>query len=79
VTNKFSRTHYLFLGAVLQVEFTLGLISANNQCFYVKNTQQKSSATFLPFFEKSAKHSAGVSIRLRRFIMGPLLCFTVEI
>jgi hypothetical protein len=36
-------------------------VSANNQSFSVKNTQQKSSATFLPFFEKSAKRTAAVS------------------
>jgi hypothetical protein len=36
-------------------------ISANNQGFYEKYTPQKSSATFLPVFEKSAKNSAAVS------------------
>jgi hypothetical protein len=33
----------------------------------VKNTQQKSSATFLQFFEKSAKNSAAVSSSRRDF------------
>jgi hypothetical protein len=35
----------------------------------VTNTQQKSSATFLPFFDKSAKNSAAVSSG-RRFLWG---------
>jgi hypothetical protein len=45
-------------------------ISSNSQGLYVKYTHQKSSATFLPFFEKSAKNSAAVSSAAEIFI-GP--------
>jgi hypothetical protein len=48
-------------------------ISSNNQGYYVKYTQQKSSASFLSFFEKSAKNSAA------EIFMGATLCFAAEI
>jgi hypothetical protein len=48
-------------------------LSANNQGLYVKCTQQKNSATFLPVFETSAKKSAA------GIFIGPLLCFVAEI
>jgi hypothetical protein len=48
-------------------------IFSNNEGMYVKQTHQKSSATFLPFFLKSPKNSAA------EIFMGPLLCFAAEI
>jgi hypothetical protein len=51
-------------------------ISANNQGFKVKKTQQKSPATFLPIFEKSANP---LFLPAAEIFIGPVLCFAAEI
>jgi hypothetical protein len=45
----------------------------------VKNTHQESLATFLPFFEKSAKKIWPLFLPAAEIFMGPLLCFAAEI
>jgi hypothetical protein len=53
-------------------------ISSNNQGLYVKYTDQKSSATFLPFFEKPPKIRP-LFLPAAEIFMGPLLCFAADI
>jgi hypothetical protein len=67
LAKKFGRTYYPFIEAVLQRllpqknlihKCIEKYISANNEDFFMSNTLQKSSATFRPFYGKSAKNSA---------------------
>jgi hypothetical protein len=53
-------------------------ILANNQCFYVKNTQQKVRPLFCHFFTNPQKIRL-LFLPAAEIFMGPLLCFAVEI